>query len=455
MKLAIVGGGGFRVPQIVEELAFRSADSVFVEQVCLYDVDEERLRVMRKVVEDMDVSNKPEIVATTSLREAVAGADFIFSAMRVGGAYGRVLDEQVALENGVLGQETVGPGGYAYAFRTIPAALELASTVAEVAPKAWVINFTNPAGVITQAMREVMGERVVGICDTPIGLVRRVVRALGLEGREFTYDYVGLNHLGWLRSVVVDGKDRLPELLASDELLGQIEEARIIGFDWVRQIGMLPNEYLFYYYRNREAVARLRGEQLTRGQFLADQQSTFYGEAALNPEAAAELWDLAHREREATYMVEAREIANEGDRHAEDLEGGGYQQVAADLMVALSSGKPAQMILGVANETGPDGLLVPGLSPKAVVEVPCMVDGKGLHPLQVTPLTGAEFGLVARVKACEEMVIGAVKERDAGLGWQAIASHPLVDSVEVGRRIFEGYCTEIPEVGEVFGYMDS
>lgn len=450
MKLTIVGGGGFRVPQIIEELAGRPTHELDVTEVCLYDVDEQRLNVMTQVVADMNLERKPAITATSDLTDAVQNADFIFSAMRVGGAAGRVLDESVALENGVLGQETVGPGGYAYAFRTIPAALELARTVVDVAPDAWVINFTNPAGIITQAMRQVMGPRVVGICDTPIGLVRRVVRALGLERQDFTYDYVGLNHLGWLRSVKVDGEEKLPLLLGDDALLHQIEEARIIGFEWVRQLGMLPNEYLFYYYRNREAVDSLVGEVQTRGQFLAQQQESFYDRAEQNPDAAGNLWDAAHREREATYMVEARQVAQEGERHQEDMEGGGYQKVAADLMVALSSGKIAHMILGVANETGPNGLLVPGLSPQAVVEVPCAVDAAGIHPLEVAPLRGPEFGLVSRVKACEELVIRAVVEKNRGLGWQAIASHPLVDSVDVAKRIFDGYCQQIPEVAAAF-----
>lgn len=450
MKLTIVGGGGFRVPQIIEELAGRSAEEIQLSEVCLYDVEPDRLAVMQQVVAEMELADKPAISSTSRLDEAVTGADFIFSAMRVGGTCGRVLDEQVALHEDVLGQETVGPGGYAYAFRTIPAALELARAVKLHAPEAWVINFTNPAGIITQAMCSVMGERVVGICDTPIGLVRRVGRALGLAEDEFSYDYVGLNHLGWLRSISVAGQERLPELLASDELLGEIEEARLIGFDWVRQLGMLPNEYLFYYYLNREAVAQLRSEGQTRGQFLDEQQGDFYRRAQEEPYAAAKLWQEAHDEREATYMAEARDIAGEGDRHQEDLEGGGYQRVAVDLMVALSAGQVTRMILGVANQGPTWGPLVPALNAEAVVEVPCLVDADGIHPQAVAPLTGAELGLVVQVKACEELVIRAAIERDPQLGWQAIASHPLVDSVEVARRIFAQYRRQIPEVGAVF-----
>ena len=177
MKLTIIGGGGFRVPQIVEALSRR--DDLDVSELRLYDVSAERLEVMADVLEQLPIARKPRIVTGTDLREAVRGVDFVFSAMRVAGTEGRVSDELIALSHGILGQETVGPGGYAYALRTIPAALDLARAVKEEAPNAWVINFTNPAGIITQAMREVLGPRVIGICDTPIGLVRRAARALG------------------------------------------------------------------------------------------------------------------------------------------------------------------------------------------------------------------------------------------------------------------------------------
>lgn len=450
MKLTIFGGGGFRVPQIIEALAKRPQDELDVDRVTLYDVSPQRLRVMQSVLDGMPLSKKPVIEATDDIEKALDGAAFIFSTMRVGGTHGRVMDEKVALDAGVLGQETVGPGGYAYAFRTIPYAIELAKAVKKYAPEAWVINFTNPAGIITQAMRQVMGERVVGICDTPIGLVRRAGRALGLQEADFEYDYIGLNHLGWLRSITVDGADQLPRLLNDDKLLSVIEEARIIGFDWVRQIAMLPNEYLFYYYHNREAVAQIRAEKQTRGQYLEKQQEEFYKAADSDSTRAFELWDKTHRDREETYMAEAREIANEGERHLEDIEEGGYQEVALDLMTALSGGQKKRMILGVRNDDAATGLIVESLNADAVVEVPCVVDSAGIHPQKVDALSGPELGLIMQVKACENLVIEATLKRDLGLAWEAIAAHPLVDSVDIAREIVDGYCKEIPEIGAIF-----
>ncbi len=455
MKLTIIGGGGFRVPQIVEALSRRSREEINVTELCLYDVSSERLGVMAAVIDQLDVPRQPRVTLATSLADAVRGAHFVFSAIRVAGTEGRVKDELIPLRHGVLGQETVGPGGYAFAIRTIPAALELARAVAEHAPNAWVINFTNPAGIITQAMRGILGRRVIGICDTPIGLVRRAARALGTREAELEYDYIGLNHLGWLRRITKDGHELLPTLINTPELLSQMEEARLIGLDWVRQLGMIPNEYLFYFYRNREALVQILAENHTRGQFLSAQQGAFYEAALGKLDRASDLWNAAHREREETYMAEAREVAGEGAREEDDLDGG-YQEVALNLMTALSGGKSARwegssalMILGVGNTEGGERI-VPALADDAVIEVPCRVDENGPVPVALAPLTGSELGLMVQVKACETLVIEAVDEGNRNKAWQAIASHPLVDSVDVARQILDEYCDATPEIAAVF-----
>ena len=468
MQLTIVGGGGFRVPAMIDVLARSRSGrgdyaSLDVDRVILYDTDMRRLDAMMAVLSALGFPHSPAVRGTTDINEALPGADFVFSAMRVGGTCGRVLDEHCGLDNGLLGQETVGVGGYCYAFRSLGPALELARDAALLCPNAWLINFTNPAGIITQAMRTLLGERVVGICDTPIGLVRRVAAALGLDegragtadGGELDFDYVGLNHLGWLRSLSTAGSDRLPGLLASDEALGRIEEARVLGADWVRALGMLPNEYLYYYYLNRESVARIRREDLTRGEFLERQQGAFYDAVEREPGRAGDLWTRVHRQREITYMAETRRPGERDRRREEDLAGGGYQQVALDLMTAVSTGAPARMILDVGNAQDHSGnsagLLVPQLREDAVVEVPCVVDADGVHPRRVGRLQGAELGLVSTVKGCEELVIDAALSGDLTLAWRALAAHPLVDSVRVARRILDGYLRSSPEVARVFG----
>jgi 6-phospho-beta-glucosidase len=438
MKLVVIGGAGFRVPQVVEAVAGAGP----VDEVVLVDTDTGRLRTMLAVVAGLPLPGSLRVTASGDLAAALIGADFVFCAIRVGGTAARVADERVALELGVLGQETTGPGGLAYALRTVPVMLEIARTVRAVAPDAWFVNFTNPAGIITEALRSVLGDRVVGICDTPIGLMRHAAASVGAEGHRVSYDYVGLNHLGWLRTLEVDGVDRLPDLLAS-ERLEEIEEARLVGLDWVRQLGALPNEYLFYYYCNREAVAAIRGASATRGEFLDAQQSGFYAAAADEPGRALELWRATKGQREQTYMAEAR--ADDEEREADDAEGG-YQAVALDLMTALAGGRPTTAIVNVASRG-----VVPGLPDDAVVEVPCDVDASGIHPRPVAPLAGHMLGLVQSVKAVEQLTIRAAVEHSAGLAWEALATHPLVDSVDVGRRLLDGYRARIPEIAAVLG----
>ena len=179
--------------------------------------------------------------------------------MRVGGLEGRTADERIALDLGLLGQETTGPGGVGYGLRTVPVALDVARRIRRLAPDAWVINFTNPAGLVTQAMQSVLGDRVVGICDSPLGLAKRAAGALGHDLDDLEIDYAGLNHLGWLTALRLDGRDLLPDLLADERALEAIEEGHLFGTEWLRDLGSLPNEYLFYYYFTRDAIAQIAG----------------------------------------------------------------------------------------------------------------------------------------------------------------------------------------------------
>ena len=217
MKLCILGGGGFRTPYVYQAL-LRDGGSPRITEVALYDIDEDRLRAMTIILEQFAVGfdDAPRLLPTTSLRSAIEGSDFVFAAIRVGGLEGRRCDEHVALDLGVLGQETTGPGGLAYAIRTVPVMMEVARLVKELAPQAYLMNFTNPAGIITEAMQSVLGDRVLGICDTPSGLGRRVAGMLGLDHTRVQMDYVGLNHLGWMRRVMSNGTDVLPQLLADE-----------------------------------------------------------------------------------------------------------------------------------------------------------------------------------------------------------------------------------------------
>ncbi|MFJ6995815.1 6-phospho-beta-glucosidase [Streptomyces sp. NPDC003090] len=441
MRLTILGGGGFRVPLVYRALLADRGEGR-VTRVVLHDVDGARLSAIRRVLADQadGVADAPAVTATTDLDEALRGADFVFSAIRVGGLAGRAADERVALAEGVLGQETVGAGGIAYGLRTVPVAVDVARRVARVAPDAWVINFTNPAGLVTEAMAGVLGDRVIGICDSPVGLGRRVARVLGADPDRVWMDYAGLNHLGWLRGLRVDGRDLLPGLLADEAALGSFEEGRLFGADWLRSLGAIPNEYLHYYYANRETVAAYRDAGRTRGAYLRDQQAVFYAEAARPEVRALDAWRRTLAEREATYMAANREAAGDtGGRAAEDLEPGGYERVALALMRAVARDERATLILNVRNRSA-----LPGLDADAVVEVPCLVDANGAHPVSVAPLPYHALGLVAAVKAVEREVLAAAESGSREAAVRAFALHPLVDSVAVARRLLDAYRAQHP-----------
>ncbi|GLV84965.1 6-phospho-beta-glucosidase [Streptomyces lavendulae subsp. lavendulae] len=448
MRLTILGGGGFRVPLVYGALLGDRGEGR-VSHVTLYDEDPGRLTAMTRVLADQaaaaGAADAPAVTATGDLDEALRGADFVFSAIRVGGLEGRAADERIALAEGVLGQETVGAGGIAYGLRTVPVVREIARRIARAAPEAWVINFTNPAGVVTEAMAEVLGDRVIGICDSPVGLGRRIARLLGARPQDAWIDYVGLNHLGWVRGLHVGGRDELPRLLADEVALESFEEGRLFGAEWLRSLGAIPNEYLHYYYFNRDTVRAYQEAERTRGAFLRDQQRAFYagtGRPDGPPGSALAAWDRTRAEREATYMSENREVAGVGEREDSDLESGGYEQVALALMRAIARDERATLILNVRNR----GTLSV-LDAEAVIEVPCLVDANGAHPVAVDPLPLHAVGLVTSVKATEREVLAAAASGARADAVKAFALHPLVDSVAVARRLLDGYAKEHPGLG--------
>ncbi|MDO4076096.1 6-phospho-beta-glucosidase [Clavibacter michiganensis] len=434
MRLTILGGGGFRVPLVYSAL-LRDHEAGRVDHVALYDTDEVRLTAVARVLAEQAATyaDAPVITLHTDLDEALAGAAFVFSAIRVGGMAGRSCDERLGMAHGVIGQETVGYGGISYALRTLPVVMDLAERIRVQAPDAWVINFTNPAGVVTEAMSRVLGDRVIGICDSPIGLARRVLGALGVQGDDVVIDYAGLNHLGWLRGLRVDGRDVLPDLMARPDLIGTFEEGRLFGAEWVTELGAVPNEYLHYYYFRREVRHADQLAAQTRGAFLVEQQGRFYEQLEHRHDVSAlALWERTRLDRETTYMATNRQSAGMGDRDEDDLVSGGYEDVAIALMRGIAYDQSARLILNVRNR----GTLA-ALDADAVVEVPCVVDASGAHPVAGTELPDFGVGLVTNAKYVERQTIEAGLGGSRAAAVRALAHHPLVDSVTVARSLLE------------------
>ena len=445
MKLTIVGGGGFRAPLLYGALLDR-AERLRLDEVVLHDVDARRLERIAAVLDGLAAERGARLPfrATTDLDDALEGADHVLCAIRVGQLEGRVVDEAVPLELGVLGQETTGPGGICFALRTIPAMVALAQAIATRAPRAWLINFTNPAGMVTEAAQQVLGDRAIGICDSPSGMCRRVAAALGRDPGELWFDYFGLNHLGWLGAVREGGEDLLPGLLSDDARLAGFEEGRLFGGEWLRALGMIPNEYLYYFYYGADTVAAIRASPASRGAFLLDQQRRFYAQDGQDAAGALAAWRATRHDRERTYMAEARAAAgDEGDHEAD--ENGGYENEAMAVLEAIERNTRAVLILNTANRSS-----LPFLDARAVVEVPAVVGRAGPAPIASGAVPDHARGLIAQMKDVERTTIDAALTGSRALAIKALALHPLVPSVTVARAIFDGYRRRLPALEEAF-----
>ncbi|VXB64420.1 4 glycosyl hydrolase family protein [Arthrobacter sp. 9AX] len=461
MRLLIVGGGGFRVPLIYRALA-SGPFSGLVSELVLYDVDLSRLAAVTAVLRSMPgPSTRLPVHPTTNLAEALSGTRMVFAAIRPGGTAGRMADETVARDLGVLGQETTGAGGISYALRTIPHMLDLARLMKEHCPDAWLINFTNPAGMVTEALVPVLGRRVIGICDSAGGLVQRAARAAGVrlpEGKLDGVGYYGLNHLGWLYRLESGGRDVLPALLSDPVALQSFEEGRLFPQPFLESLGALPNEYLYYFYEHDKARNAMRAMGQTRGESIHSQQQELYPRLAAAGSAAFGLWEAARRSREEGYLAEAR--GKDERRDEDDLAGGGYERVALAAMRALSGSGEAQLILNTRNTAAParpattapatPQAAIPGLPADAVVELPCTVTADGALPLPQEGPPAERLTLLQQVKDVERLTVRAVTEgsRDAAL--QAFARHPLVASEELGASLLAGYEQAFPALGKMW-----
>jgi 6-phospho-beta-glucosidase len=443
VKLAVLGGGGFRTPAIYRALAQGQTRTHFDELV-LYDVDRSRLDRIAAVIAGLDaqLGRGVPLKVTTRLEEAVDGADFVYCAIRVGGIAGRLLDETAALAEGVIGQETTGAGGLTFALRTVPEITRIAEVVAQRAPQATFINFTNPVGLVTEAAQRVLGSRAIGICDAPQGLCRRVAAALGRDPDDLWFDYFGINHLGWLRAVLDRGRDLLPELLADAACLTSFEEGRLFGADRLRAVRMIPNEYLYYYDFAAEALAGMRSGRV-RAEFLQRQQDAFYARDGSSAKALQD-WEATLDERERSYMEEAWSGRDdELTSVAAARETGGYGGLALDLVDALTGVGSSVLILNVANRSS-----LPFLDEEAVVEVPCVVGRGGVNPVAIGSVPTEARELIQTVRAAERAAIEAALSGSRQMAVRALAMHPLVPSADVAERILQRHLAGQPQLAE-------
>ena len=407
VKIAVVGGGSTYTPELIEGITVRG-DRLPVDELVLLDPDPDRAEVVgglaRRMLDRMEWPGRLIITPTTDA--ALDGADFVVVQLRVGGQATRFVDETLPLRFGTIGQETTGAGGFAKALRTVPVVLDIAERASRwAAPGYWIVDFTNPVGIVTQALLD-DGHRAIGLCNVAIGFQRRFAARFGVTPDRVELEHVGLNHLTWERAVRIDGVDRLPELLRTD---GQ-ELADDVGMplELLLGLGAIPSYYLRYYYLFDSVL----GDQLSEG----------------------------HETRaEEVIEIETRLLEMYRDPHLTekpallaDRGGAFYSEAAAELIASLHDGSGDIQVVNVRNE----GCL-PDLPADAVVEIPARVDRDGAHPLPLAPLDPLMRGLVQQMKAYEELAVAAARSGDRGIALKALMANPLIRNWEVARPLLD------------------
>jgi 6-phospho-beta-glucosidase len=394
VKVAVIGGGSTYTPELIEGLAQR-AERLPIDELVLHDIAAERLEVVGGMAGRMlrRLAWPGRLRLTSSTPDAIDGAAFVLLQLRVGGQAARLVDETLPPRFGTIGQETTGAGGFAKALRTVPVVLDIAEQVAQRSlPSAWIVDFTNPVGIISQALLDA-GHRAIGLCNVAIGFQRRFARMFGVHPDHVQLDHVGLNHLSWIRAVRVNGEDRLDEILDRDgEQLGADVG---LPLETLRRVHAVPSYYLRYYYRFAETLAEQRSKP-TRAEEVMDIE--------------AQLMDLY---RDPKLDTKPALLENRGGAY--------YSLAAAQLLASLHDGAGDLQVVDVRN----DGAL-PGLPDDAVVEITARIDRDGAHPVPVAPLDGEMLDLVRGAKTYERLAITAALSGDRGDALRALAANQLV-----------------------------
>ena len=410
MKLAVVGGGSTYTPELVDGIARLTGD-IKVTELVLIDPDALRLSVVGPFsARIMARYGHPAVVSWTSdLDAAVDGAGAVLLQLRVGGQATRHRDETWPLECGCIGQETTGAGGFAKALRTVPVVLDVAARVRErAAADAWIIDFTNPVGIVTRALLDA-GHRAIGLCNVAIGYQRLFASLLDVAPSRVELDHVGLNHLTWERAALVDGIDHLPGLLA--EHGEQIAGHTGLPYAVTRDVGAVPSYYLRYFWAHDAVVEEERGRQ-TRAQAVAEierQLLAMYADPALDTKPEL----LTHRG------------------------GAFYSEAAVALLAPLLTDTGDRQVVNVRN----NGTL-PFLADEAVIEVTSTIGSGGAVPVPVAPVSPLMSGLIAHVSAYEELAVDAALRGGRDRVAAALLAHPLVGQYDLAGKLTDRLLAE-------------
>lgn len=425
MKIAVIGAAGVRTPLLIHGLA-EIASQCRIEEVQLYDIDQPRLesigRVARAMARARGLNARLEVAS--SVDSAFEGASAVISSIRVGGVAARVLDEQIALKHGLVGQETVGAGGFACAMRNLTSMLGYARKMEERAPYATLINFTNPVGILSQGLLNQSSIKVLGVCDTPLETFETIAAALDRDPFELEFDFFGLNHLGWVRGIQdKSGKQLLPELLQSPERLQRCYRHSLFPVEFLQELGLLPTEYLYFYYFPEFARNNTRQSGQSRGQLIEKLTSRFLQQIATAKEdALVSLYEGYLRDRNASYFsIEATAGLHQEEDRPLYSKFSGYERIAVMVLTALQSKEPVTIPLTVQN-----GDAISDLSAEDAVELPCQVSRNGVVARRCGRVPAQVQELLLQVKQYERLTVDAVVHHSKSTARIALEWNPLV-----------------------------
>lgn len=446
-KMTIIGGASVRAVFFAHELAKR-AGKLGITKLCLLDPDVEKLRrigaVARYAVSR--VTNALTVELETDTDRAIAGTDYFVTTIRVGGDASRVQDEEIAQQFGLLGQETTGVGGFLMAARSIPVLVEYCRKIQEKAPDAWIFNFTNPSGLVTQALRQKGFDRVIGICDTPSSTKLRIAHARGLDNDRFYMEFFGLNHLSFAHKAVYEGQDILSDLVSDPTLPEQVGELAMFDPGLIELLGCIPNEYLYYYFYRNEVCGNIRAAGNTRARMVEQNNRALLDalgriDLEQHPEEGLRIYLKYMFRREETYMsIETTKKVLHPPETLEMPNTQGYAGVAMDFIEAMAAPEGRDLILSV-----PNGDAIPGLAPDDVIEVTCRVSSAGAQPVPIGPVDPMLFSLISAVKAFERLAVQAIDERSVRLAVKALVAHPLIGDYKTAEGVIHEFLKQNPE----------
>ena len=443
MKIAVIGGAGVRTVIFVNGLLDRYK-GLNIDKVVLFDIDQQKLQIIGKLCKHVVKRRNEDLVieVASDAVEAITEADYIVTTLRVGGDHSRVIDETIALETGVIGQETTGVGGFSMAVRTIPVLVEYCELIKKHAPNAWVFNFSNPSGLVTQALRSKGYDKIIGICDAPSSTKFRMAKALDVREKDLYVEFFGLNHLSWIKSVKKYGEEILDKLLRDDEFLKGIQEFSMFDPELLRQIEFLPNEYLYYYYHREKALENILKSGATRGKTIESINIQMMEELKhmnidKQPEEALQTFLYYMEVRERSYMS----IETGSDKQAEIERGNlqvpdgiGYAGVMLDCIEGLQSEEGRYLVLSVQNQG-----CIEGLEREDVIEVTCKVSKEGIQPVPIGSVPEYCNVLIHAIKLYEKLTVEAIFTQSKDKAIQALTLHPLINSYSLAKVLVEKY----------------